>query len=39
MKRYQEYGFNRLDSEAEERLHKRLKNDYDEGCIFMFQVV
>ena len=35
--RYKEYGFLRLDSASEEELHKRLKPNYDENCIFMFQ--
>ncbi len=37
IKRYGEYGFLRLDSAAEDELHKRLKPNYDENCIFMFQ--
>ena len=35
--RYREYGFLRLDSVSEDELHKRLKPNYDENCIFMFQ--
>ena len=35
--RYREYGFLRLDSTSEDELHKRLKPNYDENCIFMFQ--
>ena len=35
--RYHSYGFLRLDSESENELHKRLKPNYDEECIFMFQ--
>ena len=34
---YVNYGFLRLDSAAEDELHKRLKPQYDEDCIFMFQ--
>ncbi|MBQ6334275.1 MAG: hypothetical protein IJI46_04320 [Erysipelotrichaceae bacterium] len=37
IERYKEYRFKRLTSEQEEQLHKRLKPQYDEGCIFMFQ--
>ena len=35
--RYREYGFLRLDSVSEDELHKLLKPNYDENCIFMFQ--
>ena len=37
MNRYKKYGFKRLTSRQEEELHKRLKPNYDEGCIFMYQ--
>ena len=37
MKRYGDYGFKRLTSRQEEELHRRLKPNYDEGCIFMYQ--
>lgn len=37
IKRYGEYGFLRLDSASEDELHKRLKPNYDEDCVFMFQ--
>ena len=37
IKRYGEYGFLRLDSTSENELHKRLKPNYDQNCIFMFQ--
>ena len=37
MARYSKYGFKRLTSKQEEELHKRLKPNYDEGCIFMYQ--
>ena len=33
------YGFLRLDSDSEAELHKRLKPQYDEGCIFMYQLL
>ena len=35
--RYEKYGFKRLTSKQEQELHKRLKPNYDEGCIFMYQ--
>ena len=35
--RYEKYGFKRLTSKQEEELHKRIKPNYDEGCIFMYQ--
>ena len=31
------YGFARLDSASELKLHSRLKPSYDEDCIFMYQ--
>ena len=37
--RYKDYGFRRLDSASEDELHKRLKPNYDENCIFMFQLL
>lgn len=37
IRRYHDYGFLRLDSASEDELHKRLKPNYDEDCIFMFQ--
>ncbi len=37
MKRYEEYGFKRLNKEHEEALHARLKPNYDAGRIFMYQ--
>lgn len=37
LRRYRDYGFLRLDSASEDELHKRLKPNYDEDCIFMFQ--
>ena len=37
MVRYSKYGFKRLTSKQEEELHKRLKPNYNEGCIFMYQ--
>lgn len=37
--RYTQYGFMRLQSPYEDELHKRLKPQYDEGCIFMYQML
>ena len=37
IERYHDYGFLRLDKSSEDELHKRLKPNYDEDCIFMFQ--
>ena len=37
--RYKEYGFARLDLQSEDELHKRLKPQYDEDCIFMYQLL
>jgi hypothetical protein len=39
IERYGEYGFARLDEQSEEELHKRLKPQYDEDCIFMYQLL
>ncbi|MBO7533235.1 MAG: hypothetical protein J6T46_04555 [Victivallales bacterium] len=36
METYRKYGFQRLSSEAEDKLHRRLKPLYDQSCIFMF---
>ena len=33
------YGFRRLDKEQEEKLHKRIKNDYEKSCIFMYMLI
>ena len=37
--RYEKYGFSRLEEQYEIELHKRLKPDYDESCIFMFRML
>ena len=37
--RYTTYGFSRLEEEYEMALHKRLKPDYDESCIFMYRML
>ncbi|MBQ7650686.1 MAG: hypothetical protein IJS15_06980 [Victivallales bacterium] len=36
IKTYERYGFHRLTPDAEMKLHRRLKPQYDESCIFMF---
>ena len=36
---YEKYGFQRLSSEAELALHQRLKPNYDQSCIFMYQTL
>ncbi len=36
---YEKYGFQRLSSEAELALHRRLKPNYDQSCIFMYQTL
>ena len=33
------YEFMRLDIEQEKKLHRRIKNDYDEECIFMYRFI
>ena len=37
--RYKRYGFSRLDSESENKLHQRVKPSYDDDCIFMYQLL
>ena len=37
--RYEQYGFKRLSPKREDELHKRLKPQYDKGCIFMYQEI
>lgn len=37
--RYTSYGFNRLNEKFENDLHARIKPAYDEGCIFMYQML
>ena len=39
IRRYEQYGFARLESDDEAELHKRLKPRYDEGCVFMYQML
>ena len=35
----EKYGFMRLDKEQEDKLHKHIKNDYDQTCIFMYMLI
>ena len=37
--RYIQYGFKRLEPDQEIDVHKRIKPRYDEGCIFMHQIL
>lgn len=39
IERYGEYGFVRLNKQSEDELHMRLKPEYDENCIFMYQAL
>lgn len=39
IKRYAEYGFERLQKPYEDELHQRIKPYYDQGCIFMYQAI
>ena len=39
LKYYRALGFQRLSPENETFLHKYVKLDYDEGCIFMYQTL
>lgn len=36
---YETFGFSRLDSEDEKFVHKHVKPAYDDGCIFMYQIL
>ena len=36
---YKTMGFNRLNEEEEKFVHQHVKPKYDEGCIFMYQLV
>lgn len=37
--RYRQYGFERLDRKDERCLHRRIKPNYDQGCIFMYMLL
>ena len=39
IQRYSNYGFRRLSEAAERQIHNRIKPTYDEGCIFMYQML
>ena len=39
IKRYAQYRFMRLEAEHEADVHSRLKPRYDEGCVFMYQML
>lgn len=36
---YQKYGFQRLPKKIERRIHRRIRPRYDNGCIFMWQLL
>lgn len=36
---YEEMGFSRLSKEKEKYVHSHVKPKYDEGCIFMYQIL
>ena len=36
---YKTMGFNRLDEEDEKFVHQHVKPKYDDGCIFMYQLI
>ncbi len=36
---YKTMGFNRLDLQDEEFVHQHVKPKYDDGCIFMYQLI
>ena len=37
--RYEKYGFSRLDEPYELELHRRLKPEYDDTCMFMYRML
>ncbi len=39
IKRYQNYGFTRLNKLQEKSIHKLIRPRYDKGCIFMYQTL
>ena len=39
IERYKTYGFMRLDPESESNLNSRLKPEYDQSCVFMYQPI
>ncbi|MBO4629146.1 MAG: hypothetical protein J5687_04240 [Treponema sp.] len=36
---YEEMGFTRLSAEKEKYVHSHVKPKYDDGCIFMYQIL
>ena len=36
---YKEMGFSRLSDEKEKYVHSHVKPKYDDGCIFMYQIL
>ena len=36
---YQDMGFTRLSEEKEKYVHSHVKPKYDDGCIFMYQIL
>lgn len=39
IKHYQRLGFSRLEQEEEDFVHSHVKPKYDDGCIFMYQIL
>ncbi len=39
IKHYKEMGFTRLSKEKEKYVHSHVKPKYDDGCIFMYQIL
>ena len=39
IKHYKTMGFHRLDPEDEQFVHQHVKPKYDEGCVFMYQLL
>ena len=39
IKHYKTMGFHRFDPEDEHFVHQHIKPKYDEGCVFMYQLL
>ena len=39
IKHYKTFGFHRLSKEEEKFVHSHVKPKYDDGCVFMYQLV
>ena len=39
LEHYSTFGFSRLPPEMEAYIHSHIKPAYDEGCIFMYQIL